>query len=190
MRRWRICLLLALAIFWAENAVAQFVLFPKSGELASPSGRFVVRNVERDKPASEFVGIFHSLWLEDTSTRRSRKLCDYFDVTAVAWSGDDFLLMTEYFGKKSSRALVFAMAHPDDLVVVDKPTLIRLVPAELRPTLRQNDHVFIEASRMEGTTLRLRVWGHGQHDANGFRWRCDYAMAEGSITCLDQSGSR
>jgi hypothetical protein len=67
----------------------------------------------------------------------------------------------------------------------DKLTLTRLVPVELRPALRGNDHVFVEASRVEENTLHLRVWGYGQHDANGFRWRCEYALHEGAVACVE-----
>jgi hypothetical protein len=160
-----------------------FVVFPKAGRLPSPDGRFVVRNADREAPLSEYVGTFHSLFLEETASGRSRKLCDYVGVAAVAWVKNDFIIMTEYVSKLSSRALVFAADDSRDPVVIDKPLLINLVPVNLRPQLRENDHVFVEASRVEGETLTLRVWGHGKHDADGFRWLCEYNLFEGKISC-------
>jgi hypothetical protein len=161
------------------------VLFPKAKELPSPGGRFVVRNVERKTASNEFVGTSLSLWLVEKATGRARKLCDYIGVAAVAWSSDDHLVVTEYVGKKTSRALVFSTSDAIDSIVLDKRTLLRLVPAELRETLRQNDHVFVEASRMADQTLHLRVWGYGQHDPSGFHWQCEYAFREGAVSCSE-----
>jgi hypothetical protein len=58
-----------------------------------------------------------------------------------------------------------------------------MVPINLRPQLRENDHVFVEASHVDGEKLTLRVWGYGKHDANGFRWHCEYVLIEGTISC-------
>lgn len=61
--------------------------------------------------------------------------------------------------------------------------LISLVPVNLRPHPRENDHVFVEASQVEGEALTLRVWGYGNYDVAGFRWRCQYGLLEGAISC-------
>jgi hypothetical protein len=95
----------------AFNAVAQaapFVVFPKTSRLPSPDGRFVVRNTERTADPSEYVGSFHSLFLEDTANEHTRKLCDYVGVAAVAWANNNFLIVTEYLNKRTSSALIFA----------------------------------------------------------------------------------
>jgi hypothetical protein len=137
---------------------APFVRFPKAGQLLSPDGRFVVRNVEREGSVGEFEGTFRALWLNEVATARSRKLCDYVGVAAVAWPGTDLLVGTQYVGRKASRALVFSSGS-DNAVLLDAPALIPLVPAELRATLGENDHVFVEASRLEGDTVHFNVWG-------------------------------
>ena len=192
MRQARI--VLAAALMWtmliAQAVAAPFVLFPKAKELPSADGRFVVRNVERQAAANEFVGTSLSLWLVEKATGRASKLCDYIGVAAVAWSGNEYLVVTEYVGKRTSRALVFSAADAIDPIVLDKRTLLRLIPVDLRETLRQNDHVFVEASRVEEQTLHLRVWGYGQHDANGFRWHCEYVFREGTVSCSDDRPSR
>ncbi len=158
---------LALAVIIATLVVsanaAPFVLFPKTSKLPSPDGRFEVRNAERDGSDKEFIGTSHSLWLVESATGRARKLCDYLGVAAVAWSGNDFLVVTEYVGKKTSRARVFHLAAQEALVF-DQPSLIQMVPVELRATLRENNHIFIEASSVEAETVHLRVWGYGPHD--------------------------
>lgn len=177
--------LLCVAVVFACQIVAHaspFVVFPKAGQLVSPNGRFVVRNTDREAPFSEFAGTFHFLFLEDTASGRSRKLCDYFGIVAVAWAENDLIIVTQY-SKRTSRALVFAADSSIDPVVIDKPLLTHIAPNNLRSQLQGNDHVFVEASRVEGETLTLRVWGYGQRDANGFSWRCEYKLLEGGIAC-------
>ncbi|HET6179781.1 MAG TPA: hypothetical protein VFE61_22860 [Candidatus Sulfotelmatobacter sp.] len=177
--------LMTVALAPRPALASQFVVFPKAGELVSPDGRYVVHNAEREGSASDFIGTFHSLWLTEQATGRSRKLCDYLGVAAVAWSRNDFVIVTQY-SKKTSQALVFSVAGSQDPVLLDKPTLTHMLPAEFRPALRENDHVFVEASRVEKETLYLTVWGYGQHDASGFRWRCQYDLREGAIACGDE----
>jgi len=186
MTRWWVPGVVAVvALLAAEALAAPFVVFPKAGELVSPDGRLIVRDADRPGAPSDFVGTFHSLWLVESATGHSSKLCDYVGVAAVAWFGNDFLLVTQYLNKRTSRALVFFPNSGLDPLVVDKPTLTNLLPVELRDTLRGNDQVFIEASRLEGRTFYFSVWGYGQHDADGFRWRCQYALEGGAVSCSD-----
>jgi len=173
----------AVVAFKIVAHAAPFVVFPKAGQLSSEDGRFVVRNRDRVASPSDYVGTFHSLFLEDTASGHTRKLCDYVGVAAVGWAKNDFLIVTEYVSKSTSRALIFAADNSRDPVVIDQPLLTRLVPVDLRPQLRENDHVFVEASRIDGETLTLRVWGYGKHDAKGFRWHCQYSLLEGAISC-------
>jgi hypothetical protein len=184
-RTW-LCVAALLALSIGAHA-APFVVFPKAGRLASQDGRFVVRNSDPETQPLEYVGTFHSLFLEETASGRTRKLCDYVGVAAVMWTKDDVLIMTEYLSRRTSRALIFAADNSRETVVIDQPLLITLVPISFRPQLRENDHVFVEAVQVEGETLTLRVWGYGKHDANGFRWRCEYSMSEGTISCEETS---
>ena len=171
-------------------ASGPFVLFPKAGQLASPDGRFVVSTAQRQASASEFAGTFDSLWLTEVTSGRTRKLCDYFGVAAVAWSGNNFLLVTQYVGKRASRVLVLSIARPDDSVMLDSATLGRMVPLPLQTTLRQNNHVFVEAGSLESGTLHLTVWGYGPNNPKGFRWRCEYGLSEGELSCADEQGAK
>lgn len=187
-RRGVLALAMVASALCGQTYASQFVVFPKAGELVSPDGRFSVRNAEREAPASELDGTFHSLWLIELASGRSRKLCNYVGVAAVAWSAHDALIVTEYVGKRTSRALVFSVTTAADPVMLDKAALTQLVPIDLRPALRGNDHIFVEGSRIEGDTLHLHVWGYGAHDADGFRWRCEYALSEGTIACEPERG--
>jgi len=176
---------LLLLILSVPGFAAPFVVFPKVGQTTSPDGRYMVQNVDSDRAPGEFVGTFHSLWLTDKSSGTSRKLCDYVGVAAVAWSGNEFLVITQYVSKRTSRALIFSLASAEEPVVLDAPTLASAIPWERRPFLQQNDHVFVEASHLEDEILYLRVWGYGQHDPQGFRWRCEYKLWNGSLSCQE-----
>jgi hypothetical protein len=171
-----------IATLIVSASAVPFVLFPKAGKLPSPDGRFEVRNANRNGSDKDFIGTSHSLWLVESATGRARKLCNYLGVAAVTWSGNNFVVVTEYVGKKTSRAWVFPIDTREALVF-DQPSLIQMVPVELRTTLRENDHVFIEASSVEAETIHLRVWGYGSRDARGFHWSCTYEMRKAAISC-------
>ena len=168
----------------------QFVVFPKAGQLASPDGRFLVRNTDREASQAEIDGTFHSLWLVETANGRSRKLCNYLGVAAVAWSENNFLVVTEYVGKRTSRALVFSADTGTDPVMLDQSAVTQLVPINLRPALRGNDHVFVEAVRMQASELYLRVWGYGGHDSPGFEWNCKYNLTDATIACQEHGAAK
>ena len=187
MRFFRLMLFPVLLVSLAVHVYATpFTLFPKAGHLASPDGRFEVRDADREGSANEFVGTFHSLWLTEVATGRSRKLCDYVGLAAVAWSSNSFLIVTQYVGKKTSRAMVFAVTT-EEPILLDTSTLIQMVAVELRPTLRENDHTFVEASRLEEEIFFFRVWGYGKHDPDGFRWDCQYSLSTSQLSCKTAS---
>lgn len=163
---------------------APFSMFPKAGRLVSPDGRFEVRDVPPESSAGELVAASHSLWVTELETGRSRKLCDYLGIAAVAWSSHDFLVVTQYVSKKTSRALVFAATSSAEPVLIDASGLIQMVSVEMRPSLRENDHIFVEASRLEEVTFYFHVWGYGKNDPNGFRWNCQYSLTEGTVSCV------
>jgi hypothetical protein len=179
-----LCLGLVLTFTILAQA-APFVVFPKAGQLTSPDGRFLVRNSDRDAPLTDYVGTFHSLYIEEVSSGRTRKLCDYVGVAAVAWAPNDTIIVTQYVNKQTSRAVVFTADDSREPVVLDKPALTSMIETSLRPHLRENDHVFVEASHLEGDTLTLTVWGYGKQDIKGFRWRCEYNLPDGPIACRE-----
>ena len=193
MRPSRIMLALSivLVLLAAASLAVPFVLFPKAGELLSPDRRFAVRNAERHGSGSDIVvADAQSLWLVELATGRSRKLCSYLGVAAVAWSGNDYVLVTEYVGKKTSRAWLFPVGSRDEAIMLDKPTLTHSIPVEFRETLRQNEHVFVEATRVEHDNLHFRVWGYGSHAGTGFRLECEYSLREEQISCIADHSSR
>ena len=184
-----LCIVALASIGPVATFASPFVVFPKASELISPDGRYTVRSVDTAGAASDFAGTFRSLWLFELATGHSRRLCDYLGVASAAWSSNDVLVVTQYVGKRTSRTLVFSAIDAQDPVMLDTATLIRLLPPEFRPALRDNDHVFVEGSTVEQETLHLTVWGYGHRDPNGFRYRCEYSLREGALSCIAERGA-
>ena len=178
------CLVILCLVCWAfPSRAASFAMFPQAGRLVSPDGRFEVRNMEPSGAVGELVGAPRSLWVIELPAGRSRKLCDYLGLAAVAWSNDHSILITQYVGKKSSRALIFLDAGNGEAVMLDGGTLIQLLSVDWRPALREDDHLFVEATGLEQGIFQFRVWGYGKHDPGGFRWKCGYQLSEGTVEC-------
>jgi hypothetical protein len=167
---------------YAEN----FKVF-SSGEVSwtAPDGRYTIHTVERDAAASKLPGAFHALVLEDARTGSSRQLCNYYGTLAVAWSQDDFVIVTEYVNRSNARTMVFAPSQNSDPVVITPRHLAKLLPADIGAHLIGNDHVYVEAATVEQDRLKLRVWGYGARDASGFSLRCEYGLQDGTATCQD-----
>src|SRR5215469_3645832 len=140
--------ILLLALVFPRASAEQFTLFPDRKEMHSPDGRFVVRSVEHSVTANEFSGVFRTLVLEEAATGKVRKLYDYVGRVAVAWSGSDFIIVTDYVNKKTSRAIVFPVAPDRDGLVIDKTQLIPLLPEQQHLQLEQNVTF----------SWKLRVW--------------------------------
>jgi hypothetical protein len=177
----------------AQADAQQFTTFPDRPELRSPDGRFLIRSVDHAAGPSDFSGVFRSLILEERPSGRSWALYNYVGRVAVAWSGNGFVIVTDYVSKRTSRALIFAIdSRVDpftvDQVTLDKVQLARLVSAEQNVHLLANDHVFVEVTRVGGDALILRVWGYGAHDPKGFRSSCQYDLRAGTAACKEAGG--
>jgi hypothetical protein len=182
------CSILGVLLAASTACAAQFSIFPDRKDLRSPDGRFVVHSVEQVNQSTDFTGVFRSLVLEDTTTGQSRNLYDYVGRVAVAWSGDRFLIVTDYASKKTARALVFRVDQPGEMVALNKTTLGLRVPEKFRAHLEGNDHVYVEVSRIEKDTLFLNVWGYGTLDAHGFRFVCSMDLSDGTLRCEQRVG--
>ncbi len=187
-RRFFFCLLLPFLLCIAIQAFAEdFAVFPDRKELRSPDGKYAIKSVDHNTRPGEFAGVFHSLVLEEVATCRVRILFDYLNRAAVAWSGEGYIIVTDYAGKRTSRVLVFAIDPGAGGFVLDKNDLARQLPGRLSDKLRANEHVFVEALRMRQRTLSLRVWGYGPHDYQGFRLLCDFELETGKVDCQNAS---
>ncbi|HUM04138.1 MAG TPA: hypothetical protein VLT90_01680 [Terriglobales bacterium] len=172
--------LCALAPAFAET----FATFPDQKELPSPDNRYVIRSLDAGHAPSDFTGMFHSLIVEDRATGNVRRLCDYLHKISVAWSGGG-IIATDYVSRRGSRALVFPVASENEAYIVDRMDLAGRVPWDIGASLRENDHVFVEAVRMEDRTLVLRAWGYGVHNPRGFHMACELKLDQGAASCRD-----
>jgi hypothetical protein len=127
--------------FTVSSSAGPFVLFPKAVELRSPDGRFVVRNVEREGPATEFVGVCQSLWLVEVAANLPANSVTIWawrrlpGRTTISWS------LQSTLPRATSRALVFPVSGTCEVVVFDKPTLLCVLPAETRGTMEERPRV-------------------------------------------------
>lgn len=180
--------LLACVFLCPLTKAEEFAVFPEHKELRSPDGRYVILSVEHVGPAHEFSGVFRTLLLQEVATGATRGLFNYLGPVGVAWSGNNFVIVTEYVSKKTSRALVFRLDRPNEYQVIDKPNLTMQLHDERRVQLERNDHVYVEVSRIDGGMLTLRVWGYGAHDPQGFRFQCAYDLNMGTASCRERVG--
>ena len=184
-------LFLFLLVLASMRAMADpFAIFPDQKELRSPDGSFVIRNEELAGARSEFTGMFHALALQRVGGGESRTLYAYVGRVAVAWAGNNQIILTDYVSKRSSRAVLLSTDPNIDAVILDKVRLASLLDWSTGVHLRENEHVFVEAARLDGTDLALTVWGYGSRDPKGFRWDCRYDLNNGRASCREKGEGR
>ena len=103
IRAWLVVVLTCSAVF-AE----QFAVFPDRKELRSPDGKFVIRSVDYAPRPHEFSGPFRSLILQNTTDGSARELYHYVGRVGVAWSGNNFLIVTDYVKRRQPAHSCFA----------------------------------------------------------------------------------
>ncbi|MGO9305536.1 MAG: hypothetical protein ACLP3R_17870 [Candidatus Korobacteraceae bacterium] len=184
------CLVLILIPSALLGLGEKFATFPSSAnELPSPNGRFLVRSIGYGAAPGNFSGKFHALVLETRETGKLRKLCDYLGKVMVSWAADDVLFVNDYYTARGSRVLVFVTDEAIPPLVIDRNRMVKLLDPITSRHLLSNDHVFIAASKLEGDTLALRLWGYGTQDAKGFVLSCDYSLERDTASCGESSGT-
>lgn len=164
----------------------KFETFPgTTNELPSPNGQFLVRSVSYGVAPGDFSGKFHALVLEDRRCGKSRNLYDYLGKVMVFWSADNVLVVNDYYTDRGARVLLFVTDEAIPPVVIDKNRMIQLLDPVAGRHLIGNDHVYIAASKLEGNTLALRLWGYGALDAKGFYFSCDYTLEPNTASCRE-----
>jgi len=149
-----LCAFVVAILLVAPAGAQRFSTFPDRSELRSPDGRFLIRSVDHAASPSDFSGLFRSLVVEEPRSGRSWALYNYVGRVAVAWSGNRFIIVTDYVSKRTSRALVFAIdsrVEPFSVeqVTRDKVQFSRLLPTEQkRPPLGE----------MTMCSSRCRAW--------------------------------
>jgi hypothetical protein len=185
-----VCLVLILIPSALLGLEGKFTIFPgASNELPSPNSQFLVRSVSYGAAPGDFSGKFHALVLEEQRTGKSHKLYDYLGKVAVSWVADNVIVVNEYYTARGARVLVFVTDETIPPVVIDRTRLVKLLDPISSRHLIGNDHVYIEAFKLEGDTLALRLWGYGTQDAKGFDLSCDYNLDSYTASCRERSGT-
>jgi len=149
----------------AASGTSQLMEFPGTQtQLKSPNGRYVVENVDSDKEPH------HTLLLKNIETGAVRTLCTYQRHVTLLWSPDGKkLAVNDYAGSDFSKALLFSVDQDGSPKDIGAELLQSLKESPDRKSLVDNHHVYFAVSGWEGNdTLRLKAWGHGDIDPNGF----------------------
>jgi hypothetical protein len=157
--------LLATLIFVSTGfAGSPKVAFPSSeGPAVSPDDRFAIVNVDSDKEP------YHTLYLEDRENQVRRKLLDYGRSVEVLWNPESTLFaVTDYMGSNVSECFVLSTDPNQQRIDIQNEIQRRITnPPELASL--QNDHVYYAAiAWTTPTTLKVKVWGHGDVNPSGF----------------------
>jgi hypothetical protein len=174
--------LLAAQPVWAQ----QFAVFPDRKELRSPGGRFVIRSVEHCRKAlraQRRVPIVDPGGYDNGDLARPLSL---------PWPcgrrpGANFIIVTDYASKRTSRALIFRIDQPNEYTIIDKPHLTAQLPAQFRPHFDGNDHVYLEG--VEDRRRYSDTPGVGVPNSRqaGFRSPCGYHLNERRASCGEPS---
>jgi hypothetical protein len=146
--------------------------FPgKKPELASPDGRWVLQNVDRDQEPH------HSIFLKDKTTGKTRKICDYGRSASVIWSPDSrHFALNDYAGSNYAEA---------SIITVD----------ETRPTIKLQDvildkygaatdwgHEYFGTVRwLDAQRVVIHDWGHKDEPPLGDSCVCYVYALGGSV---------
>jgi hypothetical protein len=126
--------------------VVALARFPGGAPLASPSGRFVVENEDRNPDAA--VRHAHALHLVERRTRERHLLLEYGREVAAAWAPDrDALAITNHVGSTQSTLLVVLVEPGGTLRQVDVGEALYAAFPSLRGELVSYLHVHLELVR-------------------------------------------
>ena len=144
--------------------------FPNGkSELASPDGRWILQNVDRDTEPH------HSILLKDKTTGKTRKICDYERHASIIWSPDSRnFALNDYAGSD------FATAS---IISVDEAASIIKLQDEIRKTrgTREGEHEYYGVVRwLDERRVMVHDWGHGEPAPRDF-CMCYVYTLDGSV---------
>jgi hypothetical protein len=190
MRRARLVVFFAMVVaaIVAFGSDTRFSFLTIGGDgVASPDGKFLVRDFKDTADSSGFVRNQRSLVLEERASGQSWKLCDHMGQISVAWASENLLVVNDFFTARGARTLVFQADGKATHVLINANTLATLIPDEIATHLTANDHVFVQAYKLDGKLLGLRAWGFGALDPKGFKLVCDYNLDSGTAVCRSEA---
>ena len=167
------CAVVGVTILYSAAAFAAEVSFPSQlSEAREPRGIYaVVWNEATERKR-------HELLLKTLKTGKTELLLQFDRQVDILWSPDGrHVAVTNWVGSNVAEIVVFRprLGKPIDLAdVMDKAIGVL-------PQISGNDHVYFEALQwLDRQRLRFKVFGHGDHDRNGFEQFFDYDIS-GSV---------
>jgi hypothetical protein len=157
--------LLLIPVLSADNPIA----FPgRVSELASPDGRYVLRNVDSDQEPH------HVLYLEGAQ-HKNEKLMVYGRHASALWSRDgQGLLVNDYGGSDHSNCLLFLFGVERKRIDVRERLREQLGSNE---TIFGNHHVYVEGVEwISRDRVSVKVSGYGDVNPKGFTLLYDHSV--------------
>lgn len=146
-----------------QNMKTSSVAFPEHARATSPDRRYALINVDSDTEP------YHTVSLEDRSLKTRRMVFHYDRSVDVLWNPDSkSFALTDYAGSDISACSVVDVDQKVPTIDVWEEILKRIAANE-RKTLLGNHHVYIAATRWEGSkTLKVKIWGYGDQNPHSF----------------------
>ena len=140
----------------------------------SPDGQHVIHNVDYNTKEP-----YHRLLLEDTKTHTTRKLLTYERWVDVFWSPSGAEVMVDdHGGSDFENTYIYSVQDTSHRVDIGEE--FRRQNPSGRLLFKKNDHVYVDGlGWVNETTVKIRLWGYGEHDPKGFERLLEYKLNGG-----------
>jgi hypothetical protein len=162
-------------VFAKSNRPAtRAVSFPPRSRAVSPNGRYVIVGVDSDKEP------YHTVFLHDRRLKTRRKLFNYDRWIELLWNPDSkSFALTDHAGSDFSECRIIPVDEKAQSIDVWDETVKGSAAREKRSFL-ENHHVYIAAKEwISSKTLKVKVWGYGELDLDGFTRYYLYEIGRG-----------
>ena len=166
------CILVSWVFSLPAIAGDMFTRYPGSRDLQSPSGLFVLNNLD-----IESGDLPHLLVVRNVETTKEEFRLPYKRYVEVLWSPDGtHLLINDHGGSDYSDCMIISFRDADKRIDVSE--LLRRGAGNR--SITKNHHVFIEGVKWFGNNrVMVKVHGYGAIDPNGFTQSYIYEIGKG-----------
>ena len=153
---------------------AKLISFPEHSQAVSPDGRYLITGVYSDSEP------YHTVFLDDRRLKTRRKLFDYGRHIELLWNPDSkSFVLNDYAGSDYSECRIISVDEKvQPINVWDR--IVKDATNKEQRSLLENHHVYIAAKQwISSKTLKVKVWGYGEVDHDGFTRYYLYEMRGG-----------
>jgi hypothetical protein len=147
----------------AHRLATKPISFPEHSHAVSPDGRYLISGVDSDSEP------FHTVFLDDHRLTTRRKLFNYGRGIEILWNPDSkSFVLNDYAGSDYSECRIISVDEKvQSINVWDK--IVKKATTKEQRSLLENHHVYIAAKQwISSKTLKVKVWGYGEVDHDGF----------------------